>query len=232
MTNAGCKVLAVIAIIAVSGHARADFLTIKAVDSVTRANVPALSIGGNVMVTSTGPFGLRQQGYMKFDLSAIPDDATITGLSLTTYTWNPTGLVPTFGNPRLQVFRSSSDAWTRSGPFPPFPGTDQALTSVITGFPSADKTAYNWTLDPMGGNWATDLTDDTLTLVIRNQRNTLSYAAWYGSGGGILDPNGDFAPTLRIEYTPAIPEPTTMALAGIGLAGLGLARLRRRRSAV
>ncbi len=51
-------------------------------------------------------------GFLKFDLSAIPDGATITSLKLTTY--HEYGYGNPHDNPEVQIYRVANDSWSRA----------------------------------------------------------------------------------------------------------------------
>lgn len=146
-------------------------------------------------------------GWMKFDFSVVPDGSSVDAMELTLYaegTFNSP-----FGAPAIQVWRTSFDTWVRAGTG--FPLTfEEALTPIDFGsFPSVSGTPYTFSLDVSAVNWATDYTDDTLSLVLDESSPTnRDYMYWYGIAGS-------FTPKLSVTYT--IPETTTLTLATLGL---------------
>lgn len=174
-------------------------------------------------------------GWIKFDLSVIPDAATITSLTLTLFAEGAFGTP--VNSPSIQVFRSSHDSWTRGGTgFPSI--LDEALTGVDTGpFPATRHTAYDFILDASAASWGSDLSDDTLSLVLRNGVEN-SYMYWFGSSP--VSATGDansigsvtaYAPRLTIGYEiSAVPLPASLPLGAAALGLLAAFGYRRRRA--
>lgn len=134
-------------------------------------------------------------GFAKFDLSSIPDTATITGMVLTTY--HEFGFGNPFMDPEVRVYRSAGDSWSR-GANDTHPGLNEALTPVTTGFPGADLVPVVWNLDVNAVSWSGDLADDTLTLALRNEAGAVSrysYVYFYGSDSSPAPPE------LEVTYT-------------------------------
>lgn len=171
----------------------------------------------------TGSTGNYIDGWMKFDLSGLANNISITAMTLNLYAEGRFGAP--HGSPQLQIFRSSFDAWTRGGSgFTT--ALDETLTAVDPGpFPGIAGTPYSFGLDVNAVNWAADLLDDTLSLVMRNQNTDYSYMYWFGSD------QGNFRPTLSIEYqTSSVPLPAGLPLMLGGLAVLGLVRRRNKQA--
>lgn len=120
-------------------------------------------------------------GVAKFDLSAIPDGATITAMTLRAY--HEYGYGNPYNNPEVRVYRSATDSWAR-GQTDPHPGLAEALTGIHTGFPTTDLTPVDFVLNVAAANWSVDLADNTLTLLLRNEAGNVgrySYVYFYGS---------------------------------------------------
>ncbi|RMH04554.1 MAG: hypothetical protein D6702_02885 [Planctomycetota bacterium] len=136
-------------------------------------------------------------GFMKFDLSTIPDGAQITAMKLTTF--HEYGFGNPANNPEVKIYRVANDGWSRANGGDPHPGLNEVLTPLHTGpFPSADLVPYTWDLDVNAANWSVDLLDDTLSLAMRNEagnQGRYSYVYWYGSDPGIAPPQ------LEVTYT-------------------------------
>jgi hypothetical protein len=128
-------------------------------------------------------------GLVKFDLSSIPDTANITSMTLRAY--HEYGYGNPLSDPEVVIYRSDGDTWARSNASDPHPGIQQTLTTVYTGFPSADLVPVDFVIDVNAANWSIDLADDTLTLVSRNVAGAVSrysYVYFYGSDGSPAPP--------------------------------------------
>ncbi|MBL7008785.1 MAG: DNRLRE domain-containing protein [Planctomycetes bacterium] len=145
-------------------------------------------------------------GFMKFDLSSIPDGSAITSMKLTTY--HEYGFGNPASNPEVQIYRVGNDAWSRSNSADPHPGLNEVLTPVHAGaFPVADLVPYVWDLDVNAASWSGDLLDDTLSLAMRNvagNAGRYSYVYWYGSDASPAPPElevtyGGGGPVLRVS---------------------------------
>ncbi|MFT5351958.1 MAG: hypothetical protein ACI9MF_002784 [Gammaproteobacteria bacterium] len=186
-----CSVLLVL-----TGPAIASSIVLKATDTASP------SIGGS---DTNNDNRLRAyhakthiDGWMKFDLSSLPDDSVITSMTLTLYS----ELLQSPGSSSM-IYRSSHDSWVRGGTgFPTSydTGYDEALTGLDTGpFPTVTGTPYSFTLNVAAVNWSNDLSDDTLSLVITAE--TLARATyWHGSD---CNATCNLRPELTIEYLAA-----------------------------
>ncbi|MHC4617724.1 MAG: hypothetical protein ACYTEQ_08210 [Planctomycetota bacterium] len=129
-------------------------------------------------------------GFIKFDLSSIPDTAVITSITLTTY-YEPTK----YNDPNVRIYRVADDSWSRASTIDPHPGLDQVLTPGHTSFPDTPLAPYTWSLDVNAAEWTLDLLDNVLSLGMRNENDTYSYVYWYGS-----DPS-PVPPQLTLTFT-------------------------------
>lgn len=171
-------------------------------------------------------------GWIRFDLSSIVDTATISSIELTLFSEGAFGTP--FGNPTVQVFRSSYDSWSRGDTG--FPSVlDEVLTGIDNGpFPSAHHDPYTFVLDGSAVDWSADLLDNTLSLIIRNDAAS-SWTYWFGSdpvtASGSANDSGTvlaYRPTLTVTYDLApIPLPASVSLMLLGLAGLAGLRTRK-----
>lgn len=140
--------------------------------------------------------GRNVDGFMKFDLSAIPDGATFVSMKLTTFHEYDFG--NPYNDPEVQIHRVANDTWSRPA-VDPHPGLNEVLTPVHSGaFPTADLVPYTWNLDVLAANWSVDLADDTLSLGMTNVAGLVgrySYVYWYGSD------TSPAPPALEITFT-------------------------------
>jgi len=147
-------------------------------------------------------------GFIRFDLSSVPDSSIITALTLTLYAEGAFSAPD--GSPHIEVHRSSFDSWARgdSG----FPSSfEGALTPADMGpFPSVRHTPYDFVLDTSAIDWSTDLADNLLTLVLV-EVSTTSNDRMYFFGSEPVSADGDsntagpvrdYIPRLSVEYIP------------------------------
>lgn len=121
-------------------------------------------------------------GLAKFDLSSIPDTATITGLTYRVY--HEASFGSPSGGPSVSCYRVADDSWARANGSDPHPGLGAALTLPTSTFNAGSLAANDFVLDVNAANWSVDLLDDTLSLALRNENGTLgiySYVYFYGS---------------------------------------------------
>jgi hypothetical protein len=155
-------------------------------------------------------------GFVRFDVTNIPDSATITGLTLRVY--HEQGFSNPLGNPEVNCYRVDDDTWTR-GATDPYPGIVEQLTpSPLTGFPSAALVPVDFVLDSGAANWTADLLDDKLSLALRNENGNIgvySYVYFHGSdvtpappelivdyvSGPSLAYSGTLGSTLTFDYS-------------------------------
>lgn len=206
------------------GAAVAMVLALTSAGSLHAATVtlPAIDTNSNgwndiLMAYRSNSFNL--DGYIKFDLSAIPVGSTITGATLETHTWATGG----YWNPIVNIYHARNNNWAGPSVGPPgwtLPGFAELLTtSPTSSFPSITDFSLN-----VGAlNWPSVLDEKIFSLVVHNEDPNYSFYYMYG----IDHPSQ--APTLTLTYDPpAMPEPTGFALLGIaGLPLLGILRRRR-----
>lgn len=134
-------------------------------------------------------------GFVKFDLSTIPNTATITAMTLRAY--HEEGFGNPRDNPEVRCYRVGDDSWAR-GATDSHPGVAESLTGIYTGFPTANLVPVDFILDPNAADWSTDLADDRLSLLLRNEAGSVgrySYVYFYGSDASPAPPE------LIIEYS-------------------------------
>lgn len=134
-------------------------------------------------------------GLVKFDLSSIPNKSAITAMSLRLFHQGGSG--SPFANPTVEIWRSNTDSWAR-GQNDIHPELTIPLTGAQSGFPSTDLAAVDFALNAYAANWSFDLTDDVLTLLLRNTAgdvNRVSYVNFYGSDASPAPPQ------LTLTYT-------------------------------
>lgn len=133
-------------------------------------------------------------GLVKFDLSSIPNSAVITGMTLRAY--HEDGFGNPSSDPEVRAYRVNNDSWSR-GATDNHPGIAEALTPIMTGFPTADLVPVDFVLDVSAASWAGDLLDDQLSLLLRNEAGSVgrySYVYFYGSDASPAPPE------LIVEY--------------------------------
>jgi hypothetical protein len=162
------------------------------------------------------------RSLLKFELSGIPQGATVTSATLTLYP-----AMTTDRSPFVEVHRVGFDNWQE--------GTitwNNSNTAFTTNFVPAlldtqqfpdmyHNQPVTWNLLPLWG-WSQDLADNYVTFLLKRQ----------GSGIGEVNfvhkeyPNSPNIPFLTLEYTTnSVPLPPGFLLLGSGL--LGLAGWRR-----
>jgi hypothetical protein len=131
-------------------------------------------------------------GYLLFDVSSVPDDASITELTLTCYLEN--AFASPYQTPVVDVHYVGHDRWRRAtvaaGELVPGP-----LLLDDVAFPAYEP-SHRFVLPPLLHDWSVDLQDDHITFAFRNDVAHHSYVYFYGAGG---TPEGT-PPELRIRY--------------------------------
>lgn len=154
---------------------------------------------------SNNPSEFDIAGFMKFDFSTIPDNSLITAISLDIF---PTTVSNT---PNLVLHHIVDDTWIAGGSSPG--GLGSAVSSSVSITNSAVNSPFSINLNVNLHNWATDLTDNTLSLALDNTNNSISYV--YFDGASMLNP-----PVLHVTYeVSSVPEPSTYALLVISIIG-------------
>lgn len=147
------------------------------------------------------PSGWRANGFLLFDVSSIPNDATIIGMTLRCY------LEDAFGSPRydpyVSVYYSADDGWTRETVAP---GTLSLDTLLEADVPFTTFIEYfDFVLDAGAHDWSTDLADNEICIGFTNPASYYSYVYFYGAYG---DPAGP-PPQLTIETEGGTPVENT-----------------------
>ena len=154
--------------------------------------------------------------YLKFDLSSIPDCATITSATLGLY------LNDKVDGQSESVYHVASDSWSGNITWNTRPDYD---TYLDTSNPPNENHWETWDLLP-NWNYIVDLTDDYLSLIILTNETCDSSDRYnaYDKGCNI--------PYLQICYTQCnpVPIPPSALLMGSGLLGLVGLGWRRKRS--
>ncbi|MCD4781778.1 MAG: DNRLRE domain-containing protein [Candidatus Omnitrophica bacterium] len=208
--------------------AQADSLQLQATDDTYIKNTAPLSNFGNFPSGATRhqlelyhAGATETQTLLKFDLSAIPDGAQITGATLSLHTrGNPTRAT------NLELYRNSNDNWYEDTATWYNYYTPEHETTLLSSVNEVTELQYyTWNLNIAEWNYGMDLNDDALSFILK-----------FGLPG---NPKGRLArfhssevttpyPLLDIQYTYA-PEPvsTVLFLSGAPLLGFGMFRKKR-----
>ena len=135
-------------------------------------------------------------GFVRFDTSAIPDSATITGMTLRVYHEALFGS-PANG-PSVICYRVDNDTWSRSNTSDPHPGLGAALTPNMSVFQTGSMAANDFVINTGAVSWSADLLDDAISLALRNDNGNLgiySYVYFHGADASPAPPE------LIVDYT-------------------------------
>jgi len=124
-------------------------------------------------------------GWSGFNMSVIPDTATITAMTMRNYA------TTVQMGPTVRIQYSTANDWTRATP-----GTNIPRSVAQVSPPSTPAiNVYNaHTIVVDSFNWQADLADNFLTLGVDNTNTAYSYAYYNGS-----DPGGN-QPTLSVTF--------------------------------
>ncbi len=168
------------------------------------------------------------EGWLQFDLSAIPDAATISALTLT--------LTAAGGanDPAFYVGWNADDDW---GPAAPTVSSSTAVSEVSTAAQPGARQTLALSLDPTAFDVVGDLADDAMTLtLVMTDLSSYAYRYFYGAEG-VAEGEGPtssgdylgYVPTLSVSYeASAVPLPAAAPLLAAGLGALAWAGRRRR----
>lgn len=170
-------------------------VVLSAVDSKSISDVSQFNLNDNrLRAYYRDPNQGFLDGFLKFDLSQIPDNVSVLSMKLVTY--HEEGFNNPKGNPKVRIYRVAEDGWTRNAQ-DLHPGLQQALSAEQSGFPASSMVPVEWDLNVAAVNWTADLNDNTLSLAMRNeagQQGRYSYVYFHGAD------TVPAPPELYIEY--------------------------------
>ncbi len=140
--------------------------------------------------------GRNVNGFLLFDVSDIPNDATIISMTLRCYLENAYGSPNS--NPIVDVYYSEDDGWTRDTVSAGQLSLDVLLANDIpfTSYISS----YDFELDVSAHDWTQDLLDDQISIGFKNDVSHYSYVYFFGAYGSPVGP----PPELIIETGPSL----------------------------
>lgn len=228
--------IALALLIALPTLASAETLTLYAAhDAWVSSDAPTTNTNDNWVHIANNQNTTHRWSFFKFDLSSVPDNAAITMAGFRLYAAGSWSTAPGFVVPYdryPQFFHVSDDSWSESTlTWENMPAYDDFLGKSYHGSSFSLSTAY-FTYPGTADNWnmTQDLSDDFLSIVGRipdTQEYSASYVGFSSEASGT-------SPQLYLEYTvpqtppETVPEPSSFALAGLGLFALFLYRRKAR----
>jgi hypothetical protein len=135
-------------------------------------------------------------GFLLFDVSQIPDNATIVSMTLRVYLENDYGSPS--NNPVVDVYYSDDDGWTRNTVVPNQLSLDALLANDIP-FTSYIP-FYDFELDVSAHDWRQDLIDNQISIGFKNDVLYDSYVYFFGAYGIPVGPSPEL--TIVAEISP------------------------------
>jgi hypothetical protein len=163
--------------------------------------------------SGVGSFGSIEHSYLMFDLSSIPDDATVVSAEFGIYVADINKGIYYGSNPSTGVYYVQDDSWTKedidwdNAPDASYGGDYQ---NTVT-----KQQCYVWDILTGGDfqwDYLGDLVDNRISLMLDTEfEGTNNWAQFYN-------------PYLKINYEcNVVPEPTVMTLCLIGLGSSAVA---------
>jgi hypothetical protein len=158
------------------------------------------------------------QAWFGFDVSEVPDGATINSITFNALMYTESG------SAERTLWYDSDDSWIGSETCPGNKGLTELVGTVLD---SDNEPAWElFTLDLSQHNWANDLADNYITLML-----TGPYNGDHHCGAVFLSESGS-GPCLIITYDSARPIPTLsewgIIIFSLMLAGSAILMMRRR----
>jgi hypothetical protein len=212
-TNAtrACRVAGILGLFA-AGPSSAGQVTLQPVDDAYLSNsgAEADQTWNSTALEQFGYYGSLKRPLLKFDLSSIPDGATILSASLTIMLQGIYGGQEHF----TTVWRMPNDNWNETNvTWNSYAQTGAVMVAGLHG--TNHLGAREWSIQLTEWPYAADLADDAVTFQARWGTD----GAGGSEGDGYYKANtysskeGTTPPTLRIEYTMVPPPPPVLSIA-------------------
>lgn len=188
----------------------ADVLTLQPVDDayLSSSGGEADQTFNSTELAQFGYYGAYKRPLLKFDLSSIPEGATVTSAQLTL---QQTGIYGGEGY-FTTLSRMTNDNWFETNVT--WNTYNQTGAVVIATLPSASGGTKTWQINLAQWAYVEDLADDAVTFMVRWDVDI--YGGTEGDGvykSRILSSKeGSATPTLRIEYTAASASPPRLSI--------------------
>jgi hypothetical protein len=202
--------LAVILGLFAAGASPAGVVTLQPVDDayLSSSGSEADQTFNGAVLDQFGYYSAYKRPLLKFDLSSIPDGATIVSARLTL------GLQGIYGGQghSTTLWRMPNDNWNETTVT--WNTYTQAGAVAVASLPGTnDLGARVWDIQLAAWSYAADLADDAVTFQTRWE--TDGYGGWEGDGyykaNSFSSKEGTVAPQLRIEYTMEPPPALSIA---------------------